>query len=116
MKYKETNLVTINTATRVYIIDTNDVTYLKGNNNYTEIFLSDKPMITSTKCLATTLEDMNDDSIVKFGRSWAFNLNQINSYIKIDRSVNFKNDTNIIIPPDKVKKFIALFVKNTIQL
>ena len=60
-------------------IDTDDIVFIKANGNTTEIHLKNKNYILATN-LSTTLKKINFKNIVQVNRSYAININYIQSF------------------------------------
>ena len=84
VKKQKLNKLSIPTIEGFELIDTVDIIYLEAKVNYTNIFLSNKTKIISSKNLGFYELELSDEPFIRIHNSTVINLSKVKSYIRGD--------------------------------
>jgi two-component system LytT family response regulator len=96
-----------------FIINMNDIVYLKSQNNYTKILLTNNTELTYTKCLKQMMNKL-DDSFCRINQSYAVNLHHIKEVIFDEKNLIMTNDQKVkfTLGVKDIHELIEKFIKN----
>lgn len=91
----QTGRISIHTSGKVFFKQKDEIIYLKSNNNYTDIFLSEGKKLLISKNLKQVESMFNDVNFIRVHHSYIINSIHINEYIKSDAVFILSDGTHI---------------------
>lgn len=107
---KAPNRIAIPVGQSIKFLDTEQIVYLKAENTYTEIHLSDHSKLVVSRSLKNFEETLQDHKqFFRCHKSYIVNQDYLLDYVKSDGGyLILKPNTEIPISPDKVEAFLSL--------
>ena len=108
------NKLLVKQKQKSFIINMNDIVYLKSQNNLTIILLTNNTELTYTKCLKQIMNKL-DDSFCRINQSYAVNMHHIKEVIFDEKNLIMSNDQKIKFKHEvkDINKLIEKFIKNS---
>ncbi len=114
MKKSEEKIVTINSLKKIEFLPVGNVLYLEAAGECTYIVAPGNKKHTSTKNLGSCCVALKAYNINRLGKSYALNINRIESFDGKTRKIFFSHDIAITIPKEQVAKFKAMLKTNAL--
>lgn len=107
---KAPNRIAIPVGQSIKFLDTDQIVFLKAENTYTEIHLSDHSKLVVSRSLKNFEETLQDHKqFFRCHKSYIVNQDYLLDYVKSDGGyLILKPNTEIPISPDKVEAFLSL--------
>lgn len=99
--------IAIPSQTGIDFIETSEILYCKADNNYTELYLTDKRKITASKTLKDFEEMLSAQNFFRIHQSWLINIAAIKRFNKQDGgSLEMEDGASIPISRGKKEEFM----------
>lgn len=116
MKKSNEKTVMINSLKKIELVPVGHVLYLEAAGECTYIVALGHKKYTSTKNLGSCCEALKAYNINRLGKSYAVNLNRIESFDGKTRKIFFSHDIAITIPKEQVAEFKLRLKSHCISL
>ncbi len=102
--------ITINHSKGFKIIDPNDIIYLEGEGNYTNIYCSDNTRLVDTKAIGIYDDMLDKKKFFRIHKSYLINLQYVKEYLNEDGAFAImKNNAQLAISRLRVNEFLEIF-------